>query len=314
MSVDPQLLGLLAMMREAGFPEIGSISAEELQEIVSRRQIPVTTEVKMVRDFDIPGDGHAIGARLYLPCDAPPAIIVNYHGGGWVIGNLSTTDASMRLIANQTQCAVVSIDYRLAPQHPFPAGVEDAVQALNWVARHAADLIGRTGAPLIVMGDSAGGNLAAVVAQQARDHGGPALALQVLIYPATENEPDSPAMHAFTPPLLTRENMVWFIDQYAAPADRMDPRFAPGKAASLRNLPPAVIVTAEYDLLTAEAKLYGEKLRAAGVEVINLHYDGAIHGFFSMASMLPIGQRVIGDISRCISQAVARQPAPSVPA
>ena len=308
MAVDPQLLGLLALMREAGFPEIGSIPAEELQAMMALRPLVVVTEVETVRDFEIPSDGHAIGARLYLPCDEPLGLIVNFHGGGWVVGNLNTTDASIRLIANQTKCAVVSVDYRLAPQHRFPAGVEDATRAVEWVAQNAAQLIGRTDAPLIVMGDSAGGNLAAVAAQHARDHGGPKIALQVLIYPVTESDPDSAAMSAFVPPVLTRENMVWFVDQYVAPSDRNDPRFAPGKAASLCDLPETILVTAEYDLLTAEGHLYGEKLRAAGVEVTNLDYAGAIHGFFSMAPMLPIGQRAIADISRCISQVVAPVP------
>lgn len=312
MAIDPQLLGLLSMMREAGFPEIGSVPAEELQAIMTRRQMPVVTEVKTVRDFEIPAEGRAIGARLYLPCDDPAGLIVNFHGGGWVLGNLNSTDATMRLIANQTQCAIVSVDYRLAPQHPFPAAVNDAICAVDWVAANMAPLIGKSGAPLIVMGDSAGGNLAAVAVQQARDHGGPAIALQVLIYPATENDIDSPAMTAFVPPFLTRENMVWFFAQYAAP-DGADPRFAPGKATNLRGLPPTVIVTAEYDLLTAEGKLYGDKLRAAGVEVTNLHYDGAIHGFFSMASMLPIGQRAIADISACISRVAAKPLEPAVP-
>jgi acetyl esterase len=307
MVIDPQLLGLLAMMREAGFPEIGSIPAEEMQALAASRKMPVTTEVKVVRDFDIPGDSHAIGARLYVPCDAPLGLIVNYHGGGWVLGNLDSTDATLRILANETSCAIVSVDYRLAPQHPFPAAVDDSVHALNWVAEHAAELTGRQGLPLIVMGDSAGGNLAAVVAQQARDHGGPAIALQVLVYPATESDLDAPGMNN-TVPIVTRDHMIWFLDLYVAPADRADPRFAPGKAASLRDLPPAVIVTAQYDVLTGEAKLYGEKLRAAGVEVTNLDYDGAIHGFFTMASMLPIGRRAIDDVSRSISQVVARTP------
>jgi len=300
MPVDAQLQGLLTMMQEAGLPKMGSLPAAEIRAMTMMR-LPVTTEVKSVRDIEISGGVGLIPGRLYQPVDAAAGVIVYYHGGGWVIGDLDMVDPMLRILANETGCAIVSVDYRLAPEHPFPAAVDDAFAALQWTAEQRATLTGRADAPLIVMGDSAGGNLSAVVSQLARDAGGPDLALQVLIYPATEGEVHSAALHAFDSPLLDRDEIEWFCDQYIHPDQRSDPRFAPGKAASLANLPPAVVVTAEYDLLASEGRLYVDKLRAAGVKATLLDYDGAIHGFFTMACMMDIGRKAIGDVSRCIT-------------
>ena len=298
MPVDPQLQALLDAMQAAGFPKLGSVSAEALRELM---RIPPTvlTEVASVSDSALPGPAGEIPIRIYRPAEQPAGVIVYYHGGGWTIGGLDRVDAALRLLANQTGCSVVSVSYRLAPEHPFPAAVDDAIAAVSWVAGKVADFA-EPGAPLMVMGDSAGANLSAVVCLLARDAGGPQISLQILVYPATEGDADAPAMHAFEPPLLDQQDIAWFYDQYIPAERRHDPRFAPARAASHAGLPPAIILTAEHDLLTAEGEAYARRLEQAGVAVTRLHYDGAIHGFFTMGAHLDIGRRAIGDVSKAI--------------
>ena len=285
-------------MQAIGWPKLGSMSAAELRAI-PRPTPPVVTEVRQVSDSALPGPAGEIPIRVYRPSEQPAGVIVYYHGGGWTIGDLDSVDAALRLVANQTDCTVVSVEYRLAPEHPFPAAVDDAMAAAEWVAARIEDFAA-PGAPLMVMGDSAGANLSAVVCLLARDAAGPKIDLQVLIYPATEGDVDAPAMHAFVPPFLDRQDMAWFYDQYAPPEQRGDPRLAPAKAASHAGLPPAIILTAEHDLLTAEGEAYGRQLEQAGGTATRLHYDGAIHGFFTMAAHLDIGRRAIDDVSAAV--------------
>ncbi len=298
MPVDPQLQALLDAMQAIGWPKLGSMSAAELRAI-PRPRAPVVTEVRSVTDGVLTGPAGDIPTRIYRPAEQPAGVIVYYHGGGWTIGDLDGVDATLRLLANQTGCTVVSVDYRLAPEDPFPAAVDDAMAAVQWAAANLGALAG-PGAPLMVMGDSAGGNLSAVVCILARDAGGPRIDLQVLVYPATEGDVDSPAMHAFEPPFLDRDDIAWFCDQYIPLAERRDPRFAPARAASHAGLPPAIVLTAEYDLLTAEGEAYARQLEQAGVAVTRLHCPGAIHGFFSMGSQFDIGRRAIDDVSKAI--------------
>ncbi|HSI17056.1 MAG TPA: alpha/beta hydrolase, partial [Sphingomonas sp.] len=292
----------LAMMLDAGFPRVGSIPAAEIRAMMRMGVMAPITEVRQVRDLVIPHEGGSIPARLYQATDAPAGVIVYFHGGGWVLGDLDTADEALRILATTTDCTIISVDYRLAPEHPFPAAVDDAFTALVWAAGQRVAWTGRADAPLIVMGDSAGGNLSTVVALLARDAGGPDIALQILVYPAIDGDVDSPAMHAFESPFLTRDEIAWFYDQYIPAGQRGDPRFAPGRAGDFANLPPAVILTAEYDLLAEEARCYGEKLQRAGVEVTHLHYDGAIHAFFTMAPLLDIGRKALRDVAGCISR------------
>ena len=298
MPVDPQLQAMLDAMQAIGWPKLGSMTAAELRAI-PRPRPPVVTPVRSVSDGVLPGPAGDIPIRVYRPSEQPRGVIVYYHGGGWTIGGLDTADAALRLIANQTGCTVVSVDYRLAPEHPFPAAVDDAMAAVSWVAGKLADFVG-PGAPLMVMGDSAGANLSAAVCLLAREAGGPEIALQVLVYPATEGDVDAPAMHAFEPPFLDRQDISWFYDQYAPAEQRHDPRLAPAKAANHSGLPPAILLTAEYDLLTAEGEAYARQLEQAGVAVARLHYWGAIHGFFTMAAHLDIGRRAIDDVCDAI--------------
>jgi acetyl esterase len=229
-------------------------------------------------------DGGTFRVRILVPTGSPRAVIVYYHGGGWVIGALDEFDTLGRELARRTNCTVVLVDYRLAPEHRYPAAARDAYTALKWVA---GDL-GRD-LPVIVAGDSAGGNLSAVVAQRSRDENGPAIALQVLVYPVTDCDLDNtsygdPANQL----MLTRDSMVWFWDHYAPdPVARANPEASPLRAADLSGLPPAVVLTAEHDVLRDEGEAYAERLRQAGVPVRFQRFDGQMHGFFTMVNVLP---------------------------
>jgi acetyl esterase len=211
-----------------------------------------------------------------VPHGEPRGTIVFFHGGGWVAGSPDEIEALGRVLAERTTCTVLLAAYRLAPEHPFPAAVEDALAAVRWAADRAA------GRPLIVAGDSAGANLAAVAALELPD-----VALQVLIEPVTDADT---ATASYLDPenqvIVTRELMEWFFGHYA-PAERDDPRLAPLRAASLEGAPPAVILTAEHDVLRDEGEAYAERLRAAGVEVSHRRFAGQMHGFFGMLGVLP---------------------------
>jgi acetyl esterase len=237
-------------------------------------------------------DGAEIPIRVLVPQQGARGVIVYLHGGGWVIGTIDEYDTLARKLAERTSCAIVLVEYRLAPEHRYPTAVEDSYAALTWVGEHLADVAGRDDVPLIVAGDSAGGNLAAVVAQRARDRGGPQIALQVLIYPVTDADFDRPS---YTDPdnqlLLTREAMIWFWDHYVPdPAHRHRPDASPLRAETLAGLPPAVVLTAEHDVLRDEGEDYAERLREAGVAVDARRHAGQTHGFFSLL-LLPGSER-----------------------
>jgi len=228
-------------------------------------------------------DADGVPVRVYRPAPDPnlPVFVV-FHGGGWVFGNVEQYDLTARQLANASNAIVVSVDYRLAPEHPFPAPLDDSWRALLWTVEHAADF-GGDPTRIAVGGDSAGGNLAAVCALRARDAGGPTLALQVLVYPACDLDETTESYVANgTGYYLDAEQMEWFFDCYTA--DRtIDPaqwEISPLRAADLTGVAPALVITAEYDPLRDEGEAYGERLRAAGVEVEHRRYDGMIHAFF----------------------------------
>ena len=223
--------------------------------------------------------------RIYRPsAEGPLPALVYFHGGGWVVGSLDSHDPVCRRLARQTPCVVVSVDYRLAPEHPFPAAVEDAWAATTWVAGAAATL-GADPARVAVGGDSSGGNLAAVVARRARDRGLP-LALQVLVYPVIDHDLDSPGYLEHGVGLnLTTAKMAWYWEQYLSGADGADPDASPLRATDLRGVAPALVQTAEYDPLRHEGEAYAGLLEAAGVPVTLTRYDGQIHGFVRLAAL-----------------------------
>lgn len=242
-----------------------------------------------VDELSLPGPAGAIRARHYRPADGAAApLLVFYHGGGWSIGDLDTYDALCRLICRDAGIHVLSIDYRLAPEHPAPAGIEDAYAAFTWAYEHAAEL-GAIAGRVAVGGDSAGGNLAAVVSQIARDENGPAPALQWLIYPRTDFTAKNRSLTLFSRGfLLTKRDIDWFESQYLRRSnlDRTDPRVSPALAESLTGLAPALIAVAGFDPLRDEGESYAEALRAAGIAV-DLRYLGSLtHGF---ANLFPLG-------------------------
>jgi acetyl esterase len=268
-----------------------------------------------VEEHRIPAPDGPVPVRVLVPLEPARGVIVYYHGGGWVLGTPDEFDTLARRLAERTSCAVVLVDYRLAPEHRYPAAVDDAYAALVWTGRRLRAIAGTTeDVPLIVAGDSAGGNLAAVMARRARDRGGPPLALQVLIYPVTDADFDRPS---YTDPenqlLLTREAMIWFWDHYAPDsARRKEADASPLHATDLAGLPPAVVLTAEHDVLRDEGEAYAERLTAAGVPVEVKRHAGQMHGFFTLL-MLPGSERgyqqVVKAIRACIVRTRKRQPA-----
>lgn len=239
-------------------------------------------------------DGHTFSVRTLAPEGPARAVIVYYHGGGWVLGTVDRFDALGRSLVDRTGCAVVLADYRKAPEHPFPAAVDDSWQALQWVDEHVTEIAGDR-VPLIVAGDSAGGNLAAVVAFRARDRGGPEIAFQALVYPVTNCDVDN---RSFLEPsnqlMLNRDTMIWYLDHYVPdPEMRFDPEVSPLQAPVRSGLPPAVILMAEHDVLRNEGEAYADGLRRAGVAVEQRTFTGQMHGFFPMVNVLPGSDRAL---------------------
>lgn len=267
-----------------------------------------------VEEHTVSVAGGAVPVRVLVPLEPPRGVIVYYHGGGWVIGAIDEFDTMARKLAERTSSAVVLVDYRLAPEHRYPVAVDDSYAALEWVGAHMKEIAGSTDVPLVVAGDSAGGNLAAVMALRARDRKGPAIDLQVLIYPVTDADFERPS---YVDPenqlLLTRDAMIWFWDHYAPEAKRRtEPDASPIRAKDLSGLPPAVVLTAEHDPLRDEGEAYAARLAEAGVAVDLKRYAGQTHAFFTLL-MLPgseLGfQQVVKAVRACIVRKSKGQPA-----
>jgi acetyl esterase len=244
----------------------------------------LAVELAEIRDFTIPGPDCEIPVRLYRPLSPRPPLMVFFHGGGYVIGDLNISDAHCRAAAHGAQCAVLSVDYRLAPEHPYPKPFDDAYAALEWAARNAR-LLGADPSRLVVGGDSAGANLAAGCALKARDTGGPTLAAQMLMYPSTEYpSPPRPSMreHATTQ-MLSADDCLYYWDAYLGDDEslRRDPYACPTHAPDHAGLPPAFIATAELDPSRDGGEAYAERLAASGVPTVLRRYAGMPHGFFT---------------------------------
>jgi acetyl esterase len=306
-TLDPDAAFVFKAFQEAGRPAYETLSPTEARDYYLQARLvtnPDPPELKSIEPLAIPSPHGSIQARIYTPkklrlTDGLAPCLVFFHGGGWVIGDLETHDVACRKLADEGQLIVISVDYRRAPEHKFPAAVDDAIAATTWIAGHARKL-GIDTARLLVGGDSAGGNLAAVVAISARDGNGPAIAGQVLIYPATDfamthsshREPE-------TSILLTHSVIRWFADHYLnGAADVHDWRASPARATTLIGLPPAYVLTAGADPLRDEGDEYAERLREAGVPVTYRHFSGQFHGFFTMGKLLQqanVAAREIGE-------------------
>jgi acetyl esterase len=247
-----------------------------------------------VADLQIPGPGGQLPLRLYRPAhERPLPALVYFFGGGWVLGTIDTADGVCRSLANSSGALVVVVGYRLAPEHPFPAAIDDCYATVRWVAGHA-DEIGADPARLAVGGDSAGGNLAAAVALRARPDG-PALAGQLLVYPNTDQLADDPSMRAADDPFLfNRHSVEWYRQHYlTSPGDAAHPLASPLRAESLAGLPPALVITAEYDPLRDQGEAYARRLADEGVPVELSRYPGMAHGFFTMAGTVDASRAAI---------------------
>jgi len=294
MPLDPQAQAYLDQTAAMQVPHIATLTPEVVRagvaaQFEAERQQTPPEPVARVENRTIPGPAGEIPIRVYTPHgDGPFPALVFFHGGGWVICSLDSHDGICRALANGAGCVVVSVDYRLAPEHKFPAAPEDCFAATQWVATHAGELHADP-ARLAVGGDSAGGNLTVVVTQMAREHGGPTLAFQLLIYPAVDFRSDAgyPSMTDNAQGyLLDKQAMDWFSDHYLRDeADRTNALASPMLASDLRGLPPALVITADYDPLRDEGEAYARRLQEAGVPVTVRRYPGMIHGFFGMTAL-----------------------------
>jgi acetyl esterase len=305
--VHPQAQLVLDGKAAAGVPPFWELAPDAARAVVEANGavIGAGPEVASVRDITIPSSAGGMPARVYSPSASAPGVVVYYHGGGWVVGSVNAWDASCRALAVASGCDVVSVEYRLAPEHVFPAATDDAFEALVWVAS-ADGLAG--GRPIVVAGDSAGGNLALVTALRARDAGGPPLAMQLLVYPVTDSDLDRKSYHEYDGDefIVNRGDMVWYWDHYAPdPATRADPWASPLRAGDLTGLPPAYVITAEHDPLRDEGFETAERLRSARVPVEHRHFGSQIHGFFTFVNLLDDADRAVADAGAAIKAAVA---------
>jgi acetyl esterase len=301
MPLDPQVRRYLDQQAALGAPP--------------QREIPPTVQranqraarVLHVTERQIPGPGGAIPLRIFTPAGPKPwPVLVYFHGGGWVIGDLDVTDLRCRLLADWGRCLVVSVYYRHAPEHRFPAAIDDSYAATLWTAEHASEL-GADADRLAVCGDSAGGNLAAAVALMARESG-PRIMFQNLVYPVVDHDFSRTSYIENAAGFgLSQDTMRWYWDQYVPDeAQRNDPFCSPFRAENLSGLPPAFIQTAEFDPLRDEGEAYAARLRAAGVPVLLKRYDGVIHGFVGQAGEFDIGKQAVIDAVTVLREAFSK--------
>jgi acetyl esterase len=301
-TLDSATAALLAREAASGAPPLARLSPAQAR--LAEAAAPPAAGPRMwkVTDRRVRVGGGTCGVRILLPGPVPAGVIAYYHGGGWVLGSIDAFEGLGRRLAARTGCAVVLVGYRLAPEYRFPVAVEDCWAALGWIAGRVPEVAGGP-VPLLVAGDSAGANLAAVMAQRALKAGGPAIGLQVLTCPVTDCDLNTTS---YTDPanqlLLSRETMTWFWDHYAPDsAARAHPDASPLRGAPLSGLPPAVILTAEHDVLRDEGELYATLLMRAGVPVRHRRFGGQMHGFLAMDGVLPGARDGLGFIAAAIA-------------
>ena len=309
MSLDLNVRALLDQMKAAALPKLWELAPPAARAAMKSRLLGgKDAPIGKTEDRRIPGPEGDIPVRVYTPLDTKDALLpglVFFHGGGFVIGDLDTHDDLCRCLANGSGCRVVSVGYRLAPECPFPAAVEDCYAATKYAAAHAGEF-GIRADQLAVGGDSAGGNLAAVVCQLAKAEG-PKIGFQLLIYPVTQlGQPEMPSMKENEKGyFLERDSMAWFTRMYCPDAKHHgDARMSPLLAKDLSGLPPAYVVTAGFDPLRDEGKAYADKLDAAGVSVTYVNYPGMIHGFFSLRGLIPKAREAVAAAAAAVNAAL----------
>ncbi len=305
MPLHPQAKQFLEDLAAEGVPEWSEMPPEQSRQLFADLTdlFGQQEAVQDVADHQV-ADG--VGCRAFTPNgEGPFPAVMYFHGGGWVLGDLNTHDALCRRLANRSGCVVVAVDYRRAPEHKFPAALDDCWAATQHVAQHGAHYRVDP-SRLVVAGDSAGGNLAAAVAMRARDGGGPELKLQLLIYPVLQASCDTPSYGDFATDFgLTRGSMIWFWQQYLAQkADAENPYAAPASAQELSGLPPAHVITAEYDVLRDEGESFARRLADASVPTTTQRYDGMLHGFVHFAGVFDGGIQAADDLGHVLRRAV----------
>lgn len=309
MALDPAAQALIDVM-DAVFPRLdeakdGDEARAAVAAAMAAMPVAEPDPILHVEDRAIAVDGGEIAVRVYRPTAEPNApVVVFFHGGGWVLCDLDSHDSTCRRIANDSGCVVVATEYRRAPEFRFPVPVEDCYAALLWAHANAAD-IGGDPDRLAIFGDSAGGNLAAAVAQMSRDRGGPVLKLQILAYPVIDARCDTPSHKRFGRELnLSSSEVKWCWDQYlSSPADAANPYASPNRAASLAGLAPALIISPEYDPLCDEGAAYAAALTAAGVPTTYSLYPGMIHSLLAFSAALPPAEQAFAEIAAALHQA-----------
>lgn len=294
---------ILQQIADAGLPSFADMSPAEARLL----PLPIQDAMEVAELENIQAEGPAgrIPLRIYRPSWEPRPAVIFFHGGGWVLGSVDSYDAFCRRLCNRTGCTVISVEYRLAPEYRFPEGVEDCYAATEWIWENSKDLRVIPSA-LAVCGDSAGGNLAAVVSYLARERGGPELRCQVLIYPVASFDETTDSMRAFADgPLLSRKELEWFRDYYLrSPDDGKDPLASPLMIDDLTRLPPALILTADLDPLRDGGRRYASRLREAGVAVTYTNYTGVFHGFLEHAGHLDQADNAMDEISAFVRGAL----------
>lgn len=310
MSLDPAVKALLDQLAANPAPKIWEGTPAEgraMFQAMSQALDPQGVAIAKTENMTAPGPAGDIPVRIYTPMGGGTVLpgLVYFHGGGWVIGDLQTHEQVCRMLANESGARVVAVDYRLAPEHKFPAAVDDCFAATQWVEEQASAL-GIDPNRLAVAGDSAGGNLAAVVCQLAKQKGSPKIVFQLLIYPVTEARAKTASMRENAEGyFLEKAGMDWFFDQYLSSCEEeKDPRVSPLLASDLSGLPRAYVITAGYDPLRDEGKAYADKLNRAGVAAVHVNYDGLVHGFFNMTGVVPAAAEAVAAAGKAVREAL----------
>lgn len=308
MPLDPQAKKMLDEMAAAGVKPNHQLSVREARDNMLARVSQIAGRpvgMKRTEDRQIPGPGGDLSVRIHWPhAEGTLPVLIYFHGGGWVTGSVETHDHVCRALADKASCLVVSVEYRRAPEHKFPAAVEDAYAAATWAVENARSL-GADPSMVAIGGDSAGGNLAIAAALLARERGGPRLTYQLLFYPVTDYNFETTSYLENAEGLhLWREDIIWFWRHYLSDEkDAANPLASPLRASDLSGLPPALVITAEYDPLRDEGEALASRLREAGVPVELLRYEGMIHGFVSRAALLDMGAHALEQSARALREA-----------